>query len=331
VSFENPLTSWLSTTNTKGIVWIEIQAIPISKLTQNVRAQSAYLDKTDMTKTTETSMAITLKKARWYKFKFLASQELMENLSHTWESYDSIASKLAGVYASLVYSTKEQLRGLLPKANQQNFELKQIPGILGVGKKALSDANKPGGKGAIARVGQFLNDYNKSGYVAQYRVDTPLVYKGSERRSFELIFNLINQDAGGNHQNVVLPVKLLEMLSSPSYNATPDANFNADILLPYLFTIRTWPGDLLVCDLAVLKSVNPTWRGPWIDGYPSRCELRLSFTEYRPLEQRNFYGLDNTANKVITKFQTERSGAVDKISQDKSDAEQKALLDYYGH
>ena len=102
--------------------------------------------------------------------------------------------------------------------------------------------------------------------------------------------------------NVVMPVKLLEMLSSPAYPKQANRNFNSDIILPYLFELKTVPGDLIICDLAVLKQVQPTWKGPWIDGYPSRCELRLDFYEYRPLEQKVFYGYNNSGSVINVKI-----------------------------
>jgi hypothetical protein len=87
---------------------------------------------------------------------------------------------------------------------------------------------------------------------------------------------------------VSIPVKMLQSLSSPAY--PEDGNMvNADIILPYLFKIKTEPGNLIFSDLAVLKQVQPTWKGPYIDGEPTRCELRLSFQEYRPLEQSVFF------------------------------------------
>ena len=218
----------------------------------------------------------------------------METINHSWEAYDSVASTIAGFYAKFGISLPEQARGLSPAFRQENF-------TKGIGAAAAILTNELGR--LISSPETFKTPMNDlvnwgrsaaiGGYVANYRVDTPLQYKGSERRQFDLVFNLMNTDAGKNHENLVLPVKLLEMLSTPSYNymgGTADQNFNADIILPYLFSLRTAPGDLLTVDLAVLKSVQPTWKGPWIDGYPSRCELRLTFTEYRPLEQGVFYG-----------------------------------------
>ena len=297
-------------------IWFELTAIPVYKLTNNVRATTAFAFKSSDEKGASggkvtgkgssdfgTQLATVLDAQR-YKFKFLAQTELMETITHTWEPYDSIASHIAGLYAS-VSTGIEQLRGLSPDAQGKSFE-NLIATLVGKGASGIRTLISKMGNTVPIMV-NTLNNWAKGGYVANYRVDTPLQYKGSERRSFELIFNLINTESGRNYDNVVEPVKVLQMISTPSYKKDRENDFNADIILPYLFEVNTTPGDLIRCDIAVLKSVNPTWKGPWIDGYPSRCELRLSFTEYRPLEQGVFYG-QNKTNR-ITAMQNERLNA----------------------
>lgn len=290
-----------------NLIWVEITGIPIFKLTNNVRAQCAYSTETDENKSHE-QMAVAIKNAKWYYFKFLAQQDLMETINHSWEPYDSVASQIAGFYAKFGISLPEQAKGLSPIFRQENVWKGMATALAGASYEAGRIIKSPD---SLKTLVNDLTNWGRSaavgGYVANYRVDTPLQYKGSERRQFDLIFNLINTKEGKNHEQLVLPVKLLEMLSTPSYNyveGVADQNFNADIILPYLFSLRTAPGDLLTVDLAVLKSVQPTWKGPWIDGYPSRCELRLTFTEYRPLEQGVFYGDKQSKINV-----TERSDA----------------------
>lgn len=311
--FENPKTDILSyQKDGKKLVWVEIEGIPIHKLTGNVRAQKAYKDTANPDANFEDALAISLKGAKHYTFTFLAQQELIETISHDWQPYDSVGSTIAGAYAQFGISTLEQIKALGPEFRKGSVE--EIVKALKAKFTTVTNQIQSSDKKTETILNALSNTFSaaaKGGYVANYRVDTPLQYKGSERRSFELVFTLINTQPGKNHEEVVLPVKLLEMLSSPSYGLQPDKGFNVDIILPYVFSVNTKPGNLLTCDMAVLKQVQPTWRGPWIDGYPSRCELRLSFTEYRPLEQKVFYG---TSEQIIQTTQKERATAYEKLT-----------------
>jgi len=315
--FENPKTDVLSfKKDGKKLVWVEIEAIPIHKLTGNVRAQKAFKDTANPQKNYEDALAIRLEGAKKYTFRFLAQQELIETISHDWQPYDSVGSTIAGAYATFGISTLEQIKALGPEFRKGSVSeiIKALQTKFSTATTQIQSSDKKT-ETILNILSSTLSAAAKGGYVANYRVDTPLQYKGSERRSFELTFTLINTQPGKNHAEVVLPVKLLEMLSSPSYGSQPDKGFNVDIILPYAFSVNTKPGNLLTCDMAVLKQVQPTWRGPWIDGYPSRCELRLSFTEYRPLEQKVFYG---TSENVIKATQKDRATAYEKLENTKT-------------
>lgn len=283
-------------------IWIQMRALPIERLTNNIRADDAYKLNGPQTSNISNSL-VKLSNSKQYTFKFLAPPEILEQLSHDWQPYDSVAGSISQTGTSIFNSMVEQLKGLDPTLyNAGNKSISQIiKNIADRIKNTANSINKSDKKQWATTLNTIIGQIQqmtRGGDVANYRVDTPLSYKGSERRSFSLPFTLINVDKGKNHENVVFPVKLLEMLSSPSYPEVANQNFNSDIILPYLFEIKTTPGDLIICDLAVLKQVQPTWKGPWIDGYPSRCELRLDFTEYRPLEQKVFYGY-NSASKIM--------------------------------
>lgn len=280
------------------LIWIEMTAIPIEKLSVNARASISVLTSSEQNKDgtgINKAMATALSGAKRYYFNFLAQNELMESISHEWTPYESAASNMSEMYAKLGISIPAQIsgamKGLMGSGNQT------VKGFM----NSLDELSI-----SVGTVVEATNKISRSGDVANYRVDTPLQYKGSNRREFELIFQLINTKKGQNYNEVVLPVKLLESMSSPSYTTKND-KANADILLPYLFEVKSVPGSLLYMQLAVLKAVNPTWKGPWIKGDPSRCELRLSFVEYAPLEQRAFFG--NNDNNLITTFTKERADA----------------------
>lgn len=297
------ITNPKSTVYTENSIWIQIRALPIERLTNNIRAADAYSSTNPQEAANISNTLVKLGKSKQYTFKFLAPPELLEQLSHDWQPYDSVAGSISQTGTSIFNSMVEQLKGLDPSFyNAGNKSPAQmIKNIANRIKDNANSINKSGKKQWATTLNTIIDQIQqmtRGGDVANYRVDTPLSYKGSERRSFSLPFTLINVDKDKNHENVVFPVKLLEMLSSPSYPEVANQNFNSDIILPYLFEIKTTPGDLIICDLAALKQVQPTWKGPWIDGYPSRCELRLDFTEYRPLEQKVFYGY-NSASKIM--------------------------------
>ena len=58
---------------------------------------------------------------------------------------------------------------------------------------------------------------------------------------------------------------------------------NTKIEPPYLFKIYSDPGDFLLMKNAIIKQINPVFKGPWVNGLPTYCELRVSVTEYMPL------------------------------------------------
>lgn len=292
-TFTNPDPSILK--DNDSLVWVKMTAIPVYKLSNNVRIPSA-LSSASGKAGTETSLATELDSRR-YTFKFLASQELLENVTHSWEPYESVASMASKAYADFGISIPAQLQGVMQATGKNSIGelIRSLPDM----------ARNVKNTGIIQSVFNALNSVATNGTVANYRVDTPLQYKGSERRNFELMFTLVNAQETLNKDNVALPVKLLMSMSSPSYSNDND-KANADIILPYLFELHTEPGDLICCDLAVLKTVNPTWKGPWIDGQPSRCELRLSFTEYRPLESRVFFADKNNYGKVHSYLKEKR-------------------------
>jgi len=302
-----------------NLIWVSMKAIPIYKLTNNIRAKSAFTTGIDPLKSRE-GIARKLD-AESYRFKFLSSMEIMEQLSHSWDAYDSWAAILSQSFSEYAIKLPEQAKGMI-----SGYGLNNLPEFF---KGMVNGASDMWSKMDLSNIGTTVKELAgkglnllslgaTGGYVANTRVDTPLQYKGSERRSWELMFQLINTEKYKNHENVVLPIKMLEMFSSPSFGVIPDAKANADIILPYLFEIRTEPGDLFYCDLAVLKSVQPTWRGPWIGGYPSRCEVRLSFMEYRPLEQRLFYNNPYTKHDKITVIQQERAIAYERAENAES-------------
>lgn len=283
---------------TGSLIWIILEAIPIYKLSNHARAPNAIAKVGDVSENSfgdsassatkdKTALALELNASR-YRFKFLLAGDIPETLTHQWEPYESAASKVAGLAVGMG-SSVTQIGSALQGVVGKNGTVGDLVTKTGKGVQYLVTGNDSMGekaKATLQTLKTIATGIATGGVVANYRIDTPLQYKGSNRREFELQFVLIK--TSNTEGDVSIPVKMLQSLSSPAY--PEDGNMvNADIILPYLFKIKTEPGNLIFSDLAVLKQVQPTWKGPYIDGEPTRCELRLSFQEYRPLEQSVFF------------------------------------------
>ena len=171
-----------------------------------------------------------------------------------------------------------------------------------VGKKykSITDSNLS----KFEELGKATQKLISDEVVKPWRVDTPLVYKNTERRVFELVFNLVSM-SDNNFKSVVQPVRMLEALSSPS-RSEEQAAYNPLVISPYVFSVKTYcypninyKTATLFVQWAALKSINPVWKGPWVNGYPSRCELRLSFQEVEPVYSSTFTGKRYTDVEVI--------------------------------
>lgn len=122
-----------------------------------------------------------------------------------------------------------------------------------------------------------------------HKVDTPLVYSDSDRRKISFTVNLGVYD--NPEKDVMEPVKLLRTYSSPSlYGQTI---FETKVTMPNVFKVATVLGNgrvipLLNIQHAALTSVQPTFKGPYIKGFPSHCELTLTFQDMEPVSKESY-------------------------------------------
>jgi len=222
-------------------------------------------------------------------FKFIAPNELTEAISHMWEPYESVGFKAAEKAATAGRFAVEGKAFLdagldITDVAYKNLISKSVLGTL-KSDNAMSLINDASGKGIKLFTGAD---------VYTTRVDSPLVYKGSSRRIYEFIFQLFATGEGvgpynGTYNEVVLPVKVLQYMSAPSQmkgNVTNKAL--AQVQPPAIFKIKTDPEGLFDVKRAVLKNINPLYRGPYVDGAPTSCELHLTFEEYDPLWDTSF-------------------------------------------
>lgn len=120
------------------------------------------------------------------------------------------------------------------------------------------------------------------------KVNTALVYSDSNRRevTFTIYLGLHNDP----YKDVVEPVQLLEAYSSPSLYG--DNVWETRVTVPNIFKVDTKIGGqsvkLINMRHAALTAVQPTFKAPYIDGYPSSCELTLTFKDMEPLSKKTF-------------------------------------------
>lgn len=123
----------------------------------------------------------------------------------------------------------------------------------------------------------------------RHKVDTPLVYNDSNRREVTFVVNLgMYNDP---YKDVMKPIELLREYSSPSLYGT--TIWETKIKMPNVFKVVTTLGNGTVVPLinmrhAALTAVQPSYKGPYIYGYPSQCELTLTFKDMEPLSKRTF-------------------------------------------
>jgi len=143
-----------------------------------------------------------------------------------------------------------------------------------------------------------------------YKIDTPLLYKDTSRRSFSFIFNLVWSGKGTPFSEVVEPVRNLLRWSSPIlpggniYGVTGLDNVQAvsKVTIPYVFTLRTKTGsgtplEIFNIKAAALTSVQPTYSPPYINGYPSRAEVTLTFSDIEPINRSHTFRNINVSDR----------------------------------
>lgn len=197
------------------------------------------------------------------RFVFMAPNSIIETIGHTWDSYETISSKIQEK-AKLVKTVKEKVEPLRQAGER--------------GTEALLSAESA--RDVINRtIGSVTGEAP-----VKHKIDTPLVYQDSERRKYDLEFNLI--DEGDPGYDIVMPIRKLEEYSSAQY--VYGADVSGAINFPYVFRISTFPSDLIKVKYAVLIAITATYNGPYRYGYPTSANLSLSFTDLEPTSNSTF-------------------------------------------
>ena len=260
--------------NFKDAVWIEIKPRQLISQTKGARGQNAirtsdryteggYLEVNDLTNS----------KGYFPTFKFLAPVEIQENIVHEWQAYESIATRLLqkGVDLTKLVDDAKTI------ANPIWKDIKKWTGYLTKGQFEKVNA---------ANAKQSLRDVLTgivTSPVPRIKLDTPLVFQDSNRRTYTFGFHLI--DEGNTYKDVVYPVKLLQKYSAASYKAGTQIAYDP----PFVFSVQTTPDSKFIkIPNAALTAIQPIFRQPYRNGHPSICELNLTFTEIDPLYRDNY-------------------------------------------
>ena len=200
-------------------------------------------------------------------FQLLMPDNFGISLTHTWEPYDSISSRLAETIAKY-YKAGKQITGIV-KA--------------GLGAESYSKT-----------LNQFATN-NLGEPVINVRADSPLIYKNSQPLQYNLSLTYVAH-ASGDSKILYDITKALMRASSPTRGTQggQPAN-NIWIEPPLLFEVRAVAGSSiggsvipLFLQYAALIQVQPTYYGPYINGGPLKLDLILTFQDITPLFSNTF-------------------------------------------
>lgn len=209
------------------------------------------------------------------QFKFLAPETIIESHNHDWEAYESIQAKL------------------MQKIITYKIGWNQVKDI---GRNVSKEVHQLLKANKIPTAEQLINSGINSASVGvpKFKIDTPLVYKNSQRRNWQFTFVLADAYGG---KFIMWAVKELEKYAAPSGEKDVIA-----IEFPWVFELRSIPEGLINCEFAAMTSIQPSWNAPYIKGRPSRCELTLSFIDMSPLFAQTIErgGIINVINSEAT-------------------------------
>ena len=231
-----------------GVMWIVIKAFKLKSQAAVQRGSGINKEPTGDT------------------FKFLAPLEILETLNHEWAEYDSLATRLAQKIAT-------------GKRDISEFQ----QGLTGLSKElgsAITNLAKGESAGGITDVMTRAATRVEGISVKQRKVDAALVYTNSTRRTYQFGFHLV--DEGDPRSDIIEIVNKLGRMSCAEAPA-----HGVDFTNPYIFEVTTEPNQFLTIRNAALEGVQPTYRAPYRDGYPTSCELTLTFKDMDPLYANN--------------------------------------------
>lgn len=188
------------------------------------------------------------------RWEFIAPNEIMEDVSHDWEEFESLAQRTGQKYVAMKHAGAE---------------------FVGMSAAAGSLANSK------SNVATSLGKVK----APEHKVDATLVYKTSHRKKYSLEFEINFYRSSDPKRLIFQPIRELEKCSCADF----ESGSFTKIDFPAVFTIKSEPNkDLINIKYAALTAVQPTWMAPYINGYPSRVRLTISFVDIKPLYKKSF-------------------------------------------
>jgi len=246
---------WSRNPESQGFVWIHVNAFEI------LDQQSKGVGK------------ITVNEgAPLVQFAFLAPLNLTETNAHNWNEYDSMTSRLAQKVRTAAKIGAEW-NGLV-RSFEGNTEAQTESA-----KGYIDNIKKNAGNKGFSVANLVRKAYNRLSphSIPKIKVDTPLYYENSDRRTFTFEVMLVAER--NPKSDIIDTVKDLMRFAAPALKGTG----GIDIHFPYMFEVYTRPNEFIKFSTLALTAVQPTYNSPYIGGYPSSCNLQLTFKDLSPL------------------------------------------------
>jgi len=277
------ITPWNTPQSEGNLTWIEMKARKIKDQSTSGRGGTLAAGEEGAT------------------FIFLGPKTIGENIGHTWNNYESMASRLAAKVKDAA-----KLGSEIGSLMNGSIDTKAVTNVF---------------KGSSANFAAAAENLTRTAYnsvaghnIPKIKIDTPLYYEGSERRQIVLEFDLIAESADTVKRDVLDVVQDLMRYSSPGMSGRS----SIDIEFPYYFEVKTVPGDGIKYTTAALIAVQPTWGEPWIRGYPSHCKLSLTFKDISPLFRKTI--TKGSIINIVGSTRTRESEAAGELTANKAQA-----------
>lgn len=200
---------------------------------------------------------------------FPLPEEYQDQISHDWQPYESIASRLAS------------------KIGDINTAIADFQGLKGAASSAFDSVNSANSSnmslGSAIGAAKAAAGAAQQTEVPAFKVDSSLVYKDTNRVEYNFSLNLVDID-GDPYNSIFLPIQELKKLSCPEMNADDLIGIN----FPYIFEIYSIGSDLIRVNNAAITSISPVWKPPYINNYPTHCELNIILKDIEPLYRQSF-------------------------------------------
>ena len=233
----------------EGCIWIVMTPFEITSQTSYSRGKEAIKTKQEDD-----------------TFEFLAPIQIDEVVDHDWSEYESIATRLAQK-AKDVGKITAGVKGLIKMAEGAIGGVAQKGEITGRAAEVLR-----GGIEGLQKTPIYRG-----------KIDSPLVYANSTRKNYIFSFTFADQGGPKGCKMIYEPIEKLKRYSCAKMKGTLDK-----FLPPHIFSVKTKPVNFIEIENAALTKVQPTYHGPFRDGYPTRIELQLEFQDIAPLYENSW-------------------------------------------